>query len=220
MVLEPRGQIVLPFGPLTEGGLLQARLVNADALEADNRRWALAPGDKPDKALVMSPSPEARDDLARVLLAVNQNSDRDRDRSGQIRSRDAPRYRLAVLDDVYDPGIKAAAHLIIYPPPWLEDSPPPSWQLPVVSTVAVAEMQERGDGEQLTGHSRSARHVFLACRHGWMCWRTAPARAAADLSAWQPSATTLAARVGMIAFSRERPYAARSGQARGAGADR
>ncbi len=73
MVLEPRGQTVLPFGPLTQGGVVQARIVTGDALDADNRRWALAPGDKPDKALVMSPSPEARDDLARVLLAVNQN---------------------------------------------------------------------------------------------------------------------------------------------------
>ena len=62
-----------PFGPLKQGGLVHARIVTDDALAADNDRWTLAPADKPDKALVMSPSPEARDDLARVLLAVNQN---------------------------------------------------------------------------------------------------------------------------------------------------
>src|SRR6185437_2156171 len=73
IVLEPRGQTVLPFGPLKHGGLVRARIVTADALDADNSRWTLAPNDKPDKALVVSPSPEARDDLARVLLAVNQN---------------------------------------------------------------------------------------------------------------------------------------------------
>src|SRR5277367_1512566 len=150
LVLEPRGQIVLPFGPLTEGGLLRARLVNADALEADNSRWALAPKDKPDKALVMSPSPEARDDLARVLLAVNQNLIVTAVDPVKFDLATSPRYRLAVLNDVYDPGVKAVARLIIYPPPWLEPSPPPSWQLPVLSTVSVAEMQERADGEQLS----------------------------------------------------------------------
>ena len=149
MVLEPRGQTVLPFGPLTQGGVVQARIVTGDALDADNRRWALAPGDKPDKALVMSPSPEARDDLARVLLAINQNLIVTAVDPVKFDLAAAPRYRLAVLDDAYDPGIKAAARLLIYPPPWLEHSAPPSWQLPVVGTVAMAEMQERADGEQL-----------------------------------------------------------------------
>ncbi len=149
LVLEPRGQTVLPFGPLTQGGLLHAHILNADALDADNSRWAFAPNDKPDKALVMSPSPEARDDLARVLLAINQNLIVTAVDPVKFDLATAPRYRLAVLDDAYDPGIKAAARLIIYPPPWLEHSAPPSWQLPVVGTVAMAEMQERADGEQL-----------------------------------------------------------------------
>ena len=149
IVLEPRGQTVLPFGPLKQGGLVQAHIVTADALAADNRRWTLAPNDKPDKALVMSPSPEARDDLARVLLAVNQNLIVTAIDPVKFDLARAPRYRLAVLEDAYDPGIKADARLIVYPPPWLERSAPPSWQLPVVGTVAVAEMQERADGEQL-----------------------------------------------------------------------
>ena len=148
-VLEPRGQTVVPFGPLRQGGLVQARIVTPDALAADNSRWAFAPNDKPDKALVMSPSPEARDDLARVLLAVNQSLIVTAIDPVKFVLTSAPRYRLAVLDDAYDPGINAAARLIIYPPPWLEHSAPPSWQLPVVGTVAVAEMQERADGEQL-----------------------------------------------------------------------
>jgi von Willebrand factor type A domain/Aerotolerance regulator N-terminal len=149
IVLEPRGQTVLPFGPLKRGGVVQARIVTADALDADNRRWALAPGDKADKALVMSPSPEARDDLARVLLAINQNLIVTAVDPVKFDLARAPRYRLAVLEDAYDPGIKAAARLIIYPPPWLEHSTPPSWQWPVVGTVAMAQMQERTDGEQL-----------------------------------------------------------------------
>ncbi|HVB80163.1 MAG TPA: VWA domain-containing protein [Candidatus Binataceae bacterium] len=149
IMLEPRGQAVLPFGPLKHGGVVQARIVTADALDADNRRWALALNDKPDRALVMSPSPEARDDLARVLLAVNQNLIVTAVDPVKFNLATAPRYRLAVLEDAYDPGIKASARLIIYPPPWLERSPPPSWQLPVVGTVAMAEMQERTNGEQL-----------------------------------------------------------------------
>lgn len=148
-VLEPRGQTVIPFGPLKHGGLIRARIVTDDALAADNNRWTLAPADKPDKALVMSPSPEARDDLARVLLAVNQGLIVTAIDPVKFDLKSAPRYRLAVLEDSYDPGIKADARLIIYPPPWLEHSAPPSWQLPVAGTVATAEMQERADGEQL-----------------------------------------------------------------------
>jgi hypothetical protein len=149
IVLEPRGQDVLLFGPLNHGGVIQARIVTADALNADNSRWALAPNDKPEKVLVMSPSPEARDDLARVLLAVNQNLIVTTIDPVKFDLASAPRYRLAVLEDAYDPGIKAAARLIIYPPPWLEHSAPPPWQLPMVGTVSMAEMQERADGEQL-----------------------------------------------------------------------
>ncbi|MGZ3621089.1 MAG: vWA domain-containing protein, partial [Candidatus Binataceae bacterium] len=149
IVLEPRGQTVVPFGPLKQGGLVRARIVTDDALAADNNRGTLAPADKPDKALVMSPSPEARDDLARVLLAVNQGLIVTAIDPVKFNLKSAPRYRLAVLEDSYDPGIKADARLIIYPPPWLEHSAPPSWQLPVAGTVATAEMQERADGEQL-----------------------------------------------------------------------
>ncbi len=151
IVLEPRGQEVLPFGPLKRGGVVHARIVTPDALDADNNRWALAPNDKPDRVLVISPSPEARDDLARVALAVNQSLIVTAVDPVKFDLASAPRYRLAVLDDAYDPGIKAAARLIIYPPPWLEHStPPPSWQLPVVGTVRMAEMQARADGEQLS----------------------------------------------------------------------
>lgn len=149
IVLEPRGQTVIPFGPLKQGGLVRARIVTDDALAADNNRWTLAPADKPDKALVMSPSPEARDDLARVLLAVNQGLIVTAIDPVKFNLKSAPRYRLAVLEDSYDPGLKADARLIIYPPPWLEHSAPPSWQLPVTGTVATAQMQERADGEQL-----------------------------------------------------------------------
>jgi hypothetical protein len=149
-VLDPRGQTVLPFGPLKQGGLVKAHLAAADALDADNTRWALAPGDKPDKALVVSPSPEARDDLARVLLAVNQNLIVTALDPVKFKLAGAPRYRIAVLEDTDDPGIKADSRLIVYPPPWLEHSRPPNWELPVTGTVAMAEMQQGADGRQLS----------------------------------------------------------------------
>ena len=148
-VLEPRGQTVLPFGPLEKAGLVEARIVTEDALAADNHRWTFAPNEKPDKALVMSPSPEARDDLARVLLAVNQGLIVTAVDPVKFDLKSSPRYRIALLEDAYDPGVRADARLIIYPPPWLERSAPPPWQLPVVDTVTTAEMQERADGEQL-----------------------------------------------------------------------
>jgi hypothetical protein len=85
-----------------------------------------------------------------VLLAVNQSLIVTAIDPVKFDLAKAPRYRIAVLNDADDPGINAAARLIIYPPPWLERTAPPSWQLPVTGTVAVAEMQERADGEQLS----------------------------------------------------------------------
>ena len=166
-VLEPRGQSALPFGPLEKGGLVEARIVTDDALAADNRRWTFAPNDRPDKALVMSPSPEARDDLARVLLAVNQNLIVTAIDPVKFDLKSAPRYRIAVLEDAYDPGVKADARLIIYPPPWLERSAPPSWQLPVLGTVTTAEMQERTDGEQLD-HPLALSPARVLSLPGWI----------------------------------------------------
>ena len=148
-VLEPRGQTVIPFGPLTQGGLVHAHIVTDDALAADNDRWALASSEKADQALVLSPSPEARDDLARVLLAVNQNLIVTAMDPVKFKLARAPRYRIALLEDADDPGIRAASRLIVFPPPWLERSAPPPWQLAITGTVATAQMQERIDGEQL-----------------------------------------------------------------------
>ena len=73
VMLDPDAQAVVPFGPLQSGGLVSARIENDDPLAADNQRWAYAQIDAPEKVLVVSPDAGVRDDLARVLLAVNQN---------------------------------------------------------------------------------------------------------------------------------------------------
>ncbi|MGH7949835.1 MAG: vWA domain-containing protein [Candidatus Binataceae bacterium] len=73
LTLAPGEQLVVPFGPLTHGGLLEARIRTADALAADNARFAYATANASSRVLVLSPDRGVRDDLARVLLAVNPN---------------------------------------------------------------------------------------------------------------------------------------------------
>jgi hypothetical protein len=122
IMLSPREQAVVPFGPLVNGGVLHARILTSDAIEADNSRFAYVASDAPARALVLSPDTAVRDDVARVLLAINSNF--------QIETADPARYRpqtnppgsapkpldLVVMHDCYVPAIAAAASLFIYPP--------------------------------------------------------------------------------------------------------
>jgi hypothetical protein len=119
LMLAPREQVVVAFGPLTAGGLLRARILTPDAIDADNIRYAHAPSDAAAQVLVLSPDASVRDDIARVLLAVNANF--------QIETADPAAYvapsgpsakplELVVMHDCYVPGIKAASTLLIYPP--------------------------------------------------------------------------------------------------------
>ena len=73
LIAEPRAEIVVPFGPLAAGGLVQARIAKPDALAADNSRWALAPSIAQGHALMLSRDAAVRDDLARIVLAINPN---------------------------------------------------------------------------------------------------------------------------------------------------
>ncbi|HSY79442.1 MAG TPA: hypothetical protein VK884_07525, partial [Verrucomicrobiae bacterium] len=119
MMLAPREQVVASFGPIKTGGLLHARILTADAIDADNSRYAYAPSDLAARVLVLSPDAAVRDDLARVLLAVNANF--------QIETADPAKYvapsvpnakplEMAVMHDCYLPGVKAASTLLMYPP--------------------------------------------------------------------------------------------------------
>ncbi len=114
LILAPREQIIVPFGPLTAGGLVHAQILSRDALEADNDRYAYAPADSPAQVLVLSPDAAVRDDLARVLLAVNSNfiiatADPKEFKGGQS-------YSLVVMHDCYVAGIKAQSTLLVFPP--------------------------------------------------------------------------------------------------------
>src|SRR5208337_1235562 len=119
MMLAPREQVVVGFGPLPAGGLLRARILTPDAIDADNTRYAYAPSEVAAQVLVLSPDAAVRDDIARVLLAVNANF--------QIETADPAKYvapsgpnakplELAVMHDCYLPAVKAESTLLIYPP--------------------------------------------------------------------------------------------------------
>jgi len=116
VMLDPDAQAVVPFGPLQSGGLVSARIENDDPLAADNQRWAYAQIDAPEKVLVVSPDAGVRDDLARVLLAVNQNFIVTAIESSKFKPADEPAdISLAVMHDFYDSRIQAPSRLYIYP---------------------------------------------------------------------------------------------------------
>jgi Aerotolerance regulator N-terminal len=122
MMLAPREQMVVGFGPLRAGGVLHARILTADAIEADNSRYAYAPSDRAAQALVLSPDAAVRDDIARVLLAVNPNFQIETaDPAKYLAQANASRPRakpldLVIMHDCDVPMISAASTLLIYPP--------------------------------------------------------------------------------------------------------
>jgi Ca-activated chloride channel homolog len=118
MMLAPREQVVAFFGPLKTGGLLHARILTPDAIDADNSRYALAPSGRAAQVLVLSPDAAVRDDVARVLLAVNANFQIvTADPARYTAQADAKPFDLVIMHDCYVPALKAASTLLIYPPP-------------------------------------------------------------------------------------------------------
>jgi hypothetical protein len=113
---------VVPFGPLKADGLVAARILTPDAIQADNQHWTYATFDAIGRALVLSPEVSAREDLARVLLAISPNL--------QIETADPAKYleqrraalgretnfTIVVMHDSYVAGIPTASTLLIFPP--------------------------------------------------------------------------------------------------------
>ncbi len=116
LMLAPREQVVVPFGPLAEGGLLHARLKHPDALLADNQRWALAPLASTVRVMVLSPDDSVRADLARVLLAISPNFQVETASPRYFHPDPKARIDLAVMHDCFVPGINSGATMLIYPP--------------------------------------------------------------------------------------------------------
>jgi hypothetical protein len=160
MMLAPREQVIAGFGPLSAGGVLRARILTPDAIDADNNRYAYAPSDRAAQVLVLSPDAGVRDDIARVLLAVNANF--------QIEAADPARYvapvnesgagakplELAVMHDCYLPAVKATSTLLIFPPREAKGSAyPPAIGISVDGTIASADVRSDAMGESAANES-------------------------------------------------------------------
>jgi hypothetical protein len=146
MILAPREQVLASFGPLKTGGLLHARILTPDAIDADNTRYAYAPSDLAAHVLVLSPDAAVRDDIARLLLAVNANF--------QVETADPATYvapsgsnakplELAVMHDCDVPAVKAASTLLIYPPAATKNGV----GVAVDGTIASADIRGDAAGE-------------------------------------------------------------------------
>ena len=151
LIIEPQAQAIVSFRPLTEGGLLHARIMTADDLAADNGRYALAPGIAQAKVLVLSPDPGSRDDLARIVVAINPNLVVTAMDPALFPSSKAAaqRYALAVLHDCNDSGVNAIARLFIFPEPRLGGATYAP-RMPVIGSVAAAELESRQDSGALS----------------------------------------------------------------------
>jgi hypothetical protein len=120
LMLAPREQAVVPFGPLKAGGVIHARILTEDEIEADNSRYAYAPSDRAARVLVLSPDAGVRDDIARVLLAVDSNFQIEAADPASYHSdaatAGAAQFELAVIHDNYAPKAVAGSTLLIFPP--------------------------------------------------------------------------------------------------------
>ncbi len=168
LIIEPRAQAIVGFRPLTEGGLLHARIATHDALIMDNERFATAPSTAQANVLVLSPDPDARDDLARIAVAINPNFVVTALDPAQYKSSGAAkrRYALAILHDCNPSGINAAARLFVFPEPLLKGS----HRTPVANvpgSVAAVELESRQDTGPLTTPTLLGPSRILSLP-GWM----------------------------------------------------
>lgn len=193
LVLAPREQIVVPFGPLTKGGLVHARIVSRDALEADNDRYAYAAVESPARVLVLSPDAQVRDDLARVLLAVNSNfiittADPAKFKADQ-------QYALAVMHECYLAEVKAQSVLLVFPP---TGGKVPGLRIIGTSPTAMMTNEGRAGANAAPNSLASTRIVTIP---GWMTVRASGTAAGAHEAVPLAATGSLpAGRFGILAF--------------------
>ncbi len=161
LMLAPREQMVVPFGPLLAGGTLRARILTDDAIAADNSRYAYAATGRPARMLVLSPDASVRDDVARVLLAVDANFQVETADPASYRpappagAEAAKPYELVVMHDAIAPEIAASSALLIYPPP-AAIAARPRYGISVEGTVPGAQISD-----DLTGIASGAKAMGL-----------------------------------------------------------
>lgn len=149
LILPPHAQGNFNFGPLPGGGVVEALIKTPDGLIADNVRYAYAPGSRSLRGVVISPDPAVRDDLARVLRAVDPGSLVVAGTAAQLTSSAIAKAMgagtppdIAIIHDSPDSGIQAASKLYIFPPN--------SRDIPLKSTLPVSQMDDRSDLGPLT----------------------------------------------------------------------
>jgi hypothetical protein len=199
MMLAPREQVVASFGPIKTGGVLHARILTPDAIDADNSRYAYAPSDLAARVIVLSPDAAVRDDLARVLLAVNANF--------QIETADPAKYvapsgsnakpfEMAVMHDCYQPAVKAASTLLIYPPQAEQNG----IGIAVDGTIASADIRGDAMGESPALESLKLGSTRIVAVPEWMdllATATAPGHPSIPIAAAGRAAN---GPVGVLAF--------------------
>jgi len=147
-ILDPHAQANIKFGPLPTGGVVQALIVTPDALLADNSRYAYAAGSRSLKGVVISPDAGVRDDLARVLRAVDPGSIVVAGSADQLtpsmiaNSLGGAEPDIAIIHDSVVPAIRAGARLLIFSPV--------GGAFPVKATLPVSQMDDRADSGPLT----------------------------------------------------------------------
>ena len=197
MMLAPREQVVASFGPLKTGGLLHARILTSDAIDADNSRYAYAPSDLAARVLVLSPDAAVRDDLARVLLAVNANFQIETADPGKYvapTATNAKPFQLVVMHDCYVPSVKAESTLLIYPPQAAKNG------ISVDGTIASADIRGDAMGESNALNSLALGATRIVAVPEWMdllATATAPGHSSIPVAAIGRAA---GGPVGVLAF--------------------
>lgn len=139
LILAPRETAAAEFGPLATGGLVRAQIAGEDALEADNTRYALTPTNSAASAIVVSPDGSVRDEIARILTAIDPNFRVETVDAAHVPKADpaAKPYALAIVHDS-SARPNAAATLYIFPPPAAAESARP---FDVISTSPAADLR-------------------------------------------------------------------------------
>ena len=200
LFLAPREQAAVPFKPLTAGGVVHAQILSRDALAADNDRYAYAAIDTPAHVLVLSPDASVRDDIVRVLLAVNSNfiiaTADPAGFKGDPRN-DQQQYALAVMHDCYVAGVKAQSVLLVFPPVSSSDKIP-GMRIAGTSPAALMTSQGRPDANAAPTMLASTRTVAIP---EWMTVSASGAAAGAHEMLPLVAAGSLpAGEFGLIAF--------------------
>jgi hypothetical protein len=199
MMLAPREQVVASFGPIKTGGLLHARILTSDAIDADNSRYAYAPSDLAAHVLVLSPDASVRDDIARVLLAVNANfqiETADPAKYVAPSGADAKPFEMVVMHDSYVPAVKAESTLLVYPPQALKNG----IGIVVDGTIASADIRGDAAGESTAPNSLALGATRIVAVPEWMdllATATGPGRPSIPIAAIGRNA---GGPVGVLAF--------------------